>query len=110
MALSDRLAKEIAEGKANALMKAIAAEIASDPNLRALLVQAVLREVATKEDIARLEEKLDRKIESVRIELDRKIEDLRRDFSSLMKWMIGLMASMWISIVVGIIVALMKLG
>ncbi|NPA84811.1 MAG: hypothetical protein GXO07_02250, partial [Crenarchaeota archaeon] len=83
---------------------------ASDPNLRALLVQAVLREVATKEDIARLEEKLDRKIESVRIELDRKIEDLRRDFSSLMKWMIGLMASMWISIVVGIIVALMKLG
>ncbi|NPA84511.1 MAG: hypothetical protein GXO07_00715, partial [Crenarchaeota archaeon] len=47
VSLSDRLAKEIAEGKATALMKAIAAEIASDPNLRALLVQAVLREVAT---------------------------------------------------------------
>ncbi|UXD22681.1 hypothetical protein IPA_07315 [Ignicoccus pacificus DSM 13166] len=28
----------------------------------------------------------------------------------MLKWMIGLVASMWISIVIGIIVALMKMG
>ena len=80
-------------------MKTIASEIASDPELRTSVIQAVLKDVATKEDLEKLEDKP-----------ERKIEELRRDLNSLMKWMIGLMASMWISIVVGIIVALMKLG
>ncbi|NPA85671.1 MAG: DUF1640 domain-containing protein, partial [Crenarchaeota archaeon] len=74
-------------------------------------IEAVRDEL--KEDIRSVENKvealkgeLDVKVESVRKE----IAEMRAQFNSLMKWMIGLMASMWISIVVGIIVALMKLG
>jgi len=122
--LSDQLMKEIEEGKAKGLMKTIASEIATDPELRALLVQAVLRDVATKEDLERVRLELKEYLEKVRVELKeeirelrgevaelrREMADLRNQFSSLMKWMIGLMASMWISIVVGIIVALIKMG
>ncbi len=112
MSLSDQLAEEIAQGKAKKLLKAIVTEIALDPELRAIIVREVASNLATKEDIKELE----RKIEEVRKELDAKIDELRKEinelrnqFISLTKWMIGLMASMWISIVIGIIVALMKM-
>ncbi len=116
MSLSDQLAEEIAQGKAKKLLKAIVTEIALDPELRAIIVKEVAGELVTKKDLKETEERLERKIEEVRKELDARIDELRKEinelrnqFISLTKWMIGLMASMWISIVIGIIVALMKM-
>jgi len=106
MTLSEQLMKEIEEGKAKKLMKAIASEIASDPELRALVVQAVLKDVATKEDLKALEERLERQMS----ELRQDIRELNRRFDTMLKWIIGMLVTMWITIVAGIIVALMKMG
>ncbi|UXD22154.1 hypothetical protein IPA_02155 [Ignicoccus pacificus DSM 13166] len=135
MTLSDQLADEIARGKGKKLVKAIVNEIALDPELKAIVVKEVAGNLATKEDIKELEDKIERKIEDLRKEfreevgslraefrdeirevrgeineLRREINELRNQFNTMLKWMIGLMASMWISIVIGIIVALLKMG
>ncbi len=68
------------------MLKAIVTEIALDPELRAIIVREVAGELVTKKDLKESEERLER------------------------KRTIGLMASMWISIVIGIIVALMKMN
>ncbi|UXD22109.1 hypothetical protein IPA_01715 [Ignicoccus pacificus DSM 13166] len=146
MTLADQLADEIAQGKGKRLVKAIVNEIALDPELKAIVIKEVAGNLATKEDIKELEDKMDKKFEEMRRYVDEKIEGVRREFkeemeslraefreeirevrgeinelrreinelrnqfNTMLKWMIGLMASMWISIVIGIIVALIKMG
>ena len=58
----------------------VAINIARDPELQKLILESVLRNVSTKDDIYRLEEKIgavDGKIESVRSELLNRIEGVR---------------------------------
>ncbi len=139
MTLADQLADEIAQGKGKRLLKVIASEIAMDPELRSTFMNNIVPQLATKEDLEKLERRMDEKIERLRrelkeeitalrqefkeevmelrkefkeeiAELRREINELRKEMNNMLKWIIGLLASMWISIVVGIIVALLKMG
>ena len=117
MSLSDQLAKEIAEGKAEKLIKAIASELAKEPEARALIIEGVLKDVATKEDLEKAKLELKEEIRRVESELrqdvrrlDSRIDQLNQRFDTMLKWIIGMLVTMWITIVAGIIVALMKMG
>ena len=74
-------------GAAKRLAKRLAADIASDESLRGLLLEALLREAATKDDIARLERRIDR--------IDQRIDRLEERMDSLIKWIIGLLVTIW---------------
>ena len=69
---------------AKKLAKRLAADIASEESLRSLLLEALLREAATKDDIARLEQRLGERIDRLEERMD-----------SLIKWIIGLLVTIW---------------
>lgn len=69
---------------AKKLAKRLAADIASEGSLRSLLLEALLREAATKDDIARLEQRLGERIDRLEERMD-----------SLIKWIIGLLVTIW---------------
>jgi len=194
LSLSDQLAKEIMEGKGDKLISAIAYKLMIDPDFTKAIVNKLLKDLATKEDIEKLEarlrelatkqelfelrkeiaelmrtvatkndlrelearlneiekkmatgeelkefevrvneiegkmatkediQKLETRLngiernmatkedlEKLRKEVKEDINELRNTFNTMLKWIIGLLTTMWVSIVVGIIIALIKL-
>ena len=86
------------EGKGDKLISAIAYKLMIDPDFTKAIVNKLLKDLATKEDL-----------EKLRKEVKEDIKELRNTFNTMLKWIIGLLTTMWVSIVVGIIAALVKL-
>ncbi len=107
MSILPRLLEELERDEAGRrrLARMLAADIASEGELRVLLVNAVLREVATKEDLRRLEERMER----LEKELREKIRRLDERIDSLVKWLIGLLASIWATLVALLLPVVLKL-
>ena len=78
-------------GAAKRLAKRLAADIASEESLRGLLLEALLRGAATKDDIAKLEQRLGQRMDK----LERRIDRLEERMDSLIKWIIGLLVTIW---------------
>jgi len=69
-------------------LKGVAAELAKDPNLQLLILESVIKNVATKDDIRELKEEIreNRRYTDVRVsDLDKRIESLDKRFDSLDK-------------------------
>lgn len=69
-------------------LKGVAAEPAKDPNLQLLILESVIKNVATKDDIRELKEEIreNRRYTDVRVsDLDKRIESLDKRFDSLDK-------------------------
>jgi len=81
--------------KQKQLARKLAIDIATEKTPRPLLLEGLLRDVATKQDLRELEERLERQIE----ELRREIHRLDERMDSLVKWMIGLLASIWLTLI-----------
>jgi len=106
MSLVERLLEEMGREPeaARRLARQLAADIASEGELRSLLLEALLREAATKDDVHRLGEELGRlraelagvrEKMATREELHAEIHRLGERMDTLMKWMIGLLATIW---------------
>ena len=119
MSLVDRLLEELDSRPeaAKRLARRLAADIASEEQLRNLLLEGLLREAATKEDLEKLEERINARIdrleESVNSRMDKleerlnkRIDMLNARIDGLLKWVIGLLATIWGTIVVAAIAAL----
>ncbi|BES80459.1 hypothetical protein [Pyrodictium abyssi] len=91
------------------LAERIAADIAGDERLRLALLNAVLRETATRRDIAELRAEIDREIDLLRGDFEKlrgEVEGLRRELReemkelrSLYKWIIGLLVALMASLI-----------
>ena len=69
-------------------LKGVAAEPAKDPNLQLLILESIIKNVATKDDIRELKEEIreNRRYTDVRVsDLDKRIESLDKRFDSLDK-------------------------
>lgn len=107
MSLLSRLLEELERDDVGRrrLAGMLAADIASEDGLRVLLVNAVLREVVTKEDFRRLEEG----IEKLERELREDIARIDERIDGLVKWVIGLLASIWATLVALLLPILLKI-
>ena len=95
---------------AKRLAQRLAADLASEEQLRTLLLEALLHEAATKEDLERLEERLSARIDRLEDQLRSEIHHLEERMDSLMKWMIGLLATIWGTLLAAAITALKLLA
>ncbi len=104
MTIASRLIDELRREpeKARSLAKLLAAEIAGDEQLRGMLLEAMLREVATRRDLAELKADLETRLdhledllEKTRAELNSRIDAVNQRIDSMMRWMIGLLVTIW---------------
>jgi len=65
-------------------LRELAAAVASEPELRLAVINAVLADVATKHDINQL-----------RVEMRREMGQLRGDMNNNFRWTVGLMVAIW---------------
>jgi len=65
-------------------LRELAAAVASEPELRLAVINAVLADVATKHDINQLRE-----------EMRREMGQLRRDVNTNFRWTVGLIVAIW---------------
>jgi len=82
MSLAEKLIKEFEENVK--LRKRLAELLVSEPDVRLVLINAVIADVATKRDI-----------ENLRNELRREINELRREVHSNFRWTVGLIVTVW---------------
>ena len=92
--------------EARRLARRIAADIVSEEQLRALLVDALVREAATRRDLERLGDRLEERIKRLEERMDRMYVDLNRRLDTLTRWMIGLLATIWATLLAAAIAAL----
>jgi ubiquinone biosynthesis protein COQ9 len=87
-------------------LRELAVAVASEPELRLSVINAVLADVATKQDInqlrqemrgeiAQLRQHVDSEIAQLRREMKDEIAQLRRDMSTNFRWTIGLIIGIW---------------
>ncbi len=107
----DRLVEEAERfpEKRRRLSAMLASDIASEPHLRSLLLEGLLREVATKEDLEKLREELRREFNERLDALERRIERLEERLDSMLKWMIGLQVTTWLTLVALLLPVVLKL-
>ena len=72
-------------------LRELAVAVASEPELRLAVINAVLADVATKQDINQLRQE----IAQLRREMKDEISQLRRDMSTNFRWTIGLIIGIW---------------
>lgn len=98
MSIIDRLLEDMDKypEKRKRLARALALDIATEETLRLLLLESLLRDVSTKRDLREVEERLQKQME----ELRRDLWKLNERIDSLVKWMVGLLASIWLTLVV----------
>jgi len=82
--------------KRKRLARTLALDIATEETLRLLLLESLLRDVSTKRDLREVEERLQKQME----ELRRDLWKLNEKIDSLVKWMVGLLASIWLTLVI----------
>lgn len=89
--------------KRKRLARTLALDIATEETLRLLLLEGLLRDVATKQDLREVEERLQKQIEGLRKDirkLDERVDRLNQRIDGLVKWMVGLLASIWLTLVI----------
>ena len=105
-------------------MRELAVAVASEPELRLAVINAVLADVATKQDlqqirqelkveIAQLREETKEEISQLREEIgllrqhvDSEISQLRRDMNTNFRWTVGLIIAVWGTTVIPLLMRL----
>lgn len=94
------------------LRKRLAELLVSEPDIRLVLINAVLSEVATKDDIRELRSEINQirsEISQLRGEISQlrnEISQLRREMYSNFKWIIGVILTIWGATVIPILLKL----
>jgi predicted ribosome quality control (RQC) complex YloA/Tae2 family protein len=83
-------------------LRELAVAVASEPELRLAVINAVLADVATKQDIQQLRQELRGDIAQLRQHVDseisqlrQEIAQLRREMSTNFRWTVGLILGIW---------------
>jgi Mg2+ and Co2+ transporter CorA len=87
-------------------LRELAVAVASEPELRLAVINAVLADVATKQDIqqmrqelkgeiAQLRQHVDDEISQLRQHVDSEIAQLRREMNTNFRWTVGLIIGIW---------------
>ena len=100
MSLAEKLIKEFEENVK--LRKRLAELLVSEPDIRLVLINAVIADVATKKDISELRNELKNEISQLRNDLKSEvnglrgeINELRREIHSNFRWTVGLIITVW---------------
>ena len=107
MSLAEKLIKEFEENVK--LRKRLAELLVSEPDVRLVLINAVIADVAIKKDLSELRNELKseinglrgeinglrREINGLRSELKSEISELRREVHSNFRWTAGLIITVW---------------
>ena len=93
MSLAEKLIKEFEENVK--LRKRLAELLVSEPDIRLVLINAVISDVATKKDLSEL-----------RNELKSEISELRGEVHSNFRWTVGLIVTVWGATVIPILLKL----
>jgi predicted ribosome quality control (RQC) complex YloA/Tae2 family protein len=83
-------------------LRELAVAVASEPELRLAVINAVLADVATKQDIQQLRQEvrgeiaqLQQHVDSEISQLRQEIAQLRREMSTNFRWTVGLILGIW---------------
>jgi hypothetical protein len=76
-------------------LRELAVAVASEPELRLAVINAVVADVATKQDLQQLRQELKGEIAQLRQELRGEIAQLRREMNTNFRWTIGLIIGIW---------------
>jgi hypothetical protein len=83
-------------------LRELSAVIVSEPELRLAVINAVIADVATKQDLQQLRQELKGEIAQLRQEIgllrqhvDGEISQLRRDMNTNFRWTVGLIIAIW---------------
>jgi cell shape-determining protein MreC len=83
-------------------LRELAVAVASEPELRLAVINAVLADVATKQDIQQMRQELRGEIAQLRQHVDseisqlrQEITQLRREMSTNFRWTVGLILGIW---------------
>jgi predicted ribosome quality control (RQC) complex YloA/Tae2 family protein len=83
-------------------LRELAVAVASEPELRLAVINAVLADVATKQDIQQMRQELRGEIAQLRQHVDseisqlrQEIAQLRREMSTNFRWTVGLIIGIW---------------
>jgi HAMP domain-containing protein len=105
-------------------LRELSAAIASEPELRLAVINAVLADVATKQDLQQLRQELKVEIAQLREEtkeeigqlrqeigllrqhVDSEISQLRRDMNTNFRWTVGLIIAVWGTTVIPLLMRL----
>jgi hypothetical protein len=105
-------------------LRELSAAIASEPELRLAVINAVLADVATKQDLQQLRQELKGEIAQLRQEMkeeiarlreeigllrqhvDSEISQLRRDMNTNFRWTVGLIIAVWGTTVIPLLMRL----
>jgi len=94
-------------------LRELSAAIASEPELRLAVINAVIADVATKQDIQQLRQELKGEIAQLRQEIgvlrqhvDNEISQLRRDMNTNFRWTVGLIIAIWGTTVIPLLMRL----
>jgi len=90
--------------KRKRLARTLALDIATEETLRLLLLEGLLRDVSTKRDLREVEERLQKQIE----ELKKGLWKLNERMDSLIKWVVGLLASIWLTLIALLLPIILK--
>jgi hypothetical protein len=94
-------------------LRELAVAVASEPELRLAVINAVIADVATKQDIQQLRQELKGEIAQLREEIgilrqhvDSEISQLRRDMNTNFRWTVGLIIAVWGTTVIPLLMRL----
>ena len=111
MSLAEKLIKEFEENVK--LRKRLAELLVSEPDVRLVLINAVIADVATKKDLSELRNELKNEISQLRNDvksevngLRGEINELRREIHSNFRWTAGLIITVWGATVIPILLKL----
>ena len=118
MSLAEKLIKEFEENVK--LRKRLAELLVSEPDVRLVLINAVIADVAMKKDLSELRNELKseinglrgeinglrREINGLRSELKSEISELRGEVHSNFRWTVGLIVTVWGATVIPILLKL----
>ncbi len=105
MGIAEQLISEL-EGdaeKRRRLARLLVPEVYSDQELRTATINALYRDIVTKEDLAELREELREDIRR----LEERINRVEARIDSLVKWVIGMLATMWVTLVAALLASLL---
>nr|MDO8043344.1 hypothetical protein [Candidatus Baldrarchaeota archaeon] len=100
MSLAEKLIKEFEENVK--LRRRLAELLVSEPDVRLVLINAVISDVATKKDLSELRNELKSEVNGLRGE----INELRREVHSNFRWTVGLIVTVWGATVIPILLKL----
>ena len=112
MSLAEKLIKEFEENVD--LRKRFAELLVSEPDIRLVLINAVIADVATKRDLSEVRNELRGEIGRLREEmrseisgLRSEISELRREVHSNFRWIVGLFVTVWGATVIPMLLKLL---